>query len=64
MEVKSANPAPAPQPVEPSRRAEESKQARSDEARAQAQEPNNTDEPQPMVNTQGEQTGRLLNVTA
>ena len=55
MEVKSARPAQAPQPVQPSRRAEEAKQARSAETVKQAQ---------PVVNTQGQQTGRLLNVTA
>ena len=64
MEVKSARPAPAPQAVEPSRRAEEAKQARIIEARAQAQEPKKVAEPKPVVNTQGQQTGRLLNVTA
>ncbi len=64
MEVKSARPAPAPQPAQPSRRAEEAKQVRSTEARAQAQEPKKTSEPKPVVNTQGQQTGRLLNVTA
>ena len=62
MEVKSAR--PAPQPVEPSRRAEEAKQARSTEVGKQAQEPKKIQEAQPMVNTQGQQTGRLLNVTA
>jgi hypothetical protein len=64
MEVKSARPAPTPQPVEPSRRAEEAKQVRSTEARAQAQEPQKSVEAKPVVNTQGQQTGRLLNVTA
>ena len=64
MEVKSARPAPAPQTVEPSRRAEEAKQASNTEARAQAQEPKKTAEAKPVVNTQGQQTGRLLNVTA
>ncbi len=64
MEVKSARPATAPQPVEPSRRSEEAKQARSTETRAQAQEPQKTTETKPMVNTQGQQTGRLLNVSA
>ena len=64
MEVKSTRPAPAPQPVEPSRRAEEAKQTRNTESRAQAQEPQKAAEAKPMVNTQGQQTGRLLNVTA
>ena len=64
MEVKSARPAPAPQPVEPSRRAEEAKQARSNEVSKQAQEPKKPAENKPVVNTQGQQTGRLLNVTA
>lgn len=62
MEVKSAR--PAPQPVEPSRRAEEAKQARVAEVGKQAQEPKKIQEAQPVVNTQGQQTGRLLNVTA
>lgn len=64
MQVNSARPAPAPQPVEPSRRAEEAKQARSTEARAEAQEPKKAAEPKPVVNTQGQQTGRVLNVSA
>ena len=64
MEVKSARPAPAPQSVEPSRRAEEAKQARSTEVSKQAQEPKKPAENKPVVNTQGQQTGRLLNVTA
>jgi hypothetical protein len=64
MEVKSTRPAPAPQPVQPSRRAEEAKQARSTEARVEAQAPQKSAEAKPVVNTQGQQTGRLLNVTA
>ena len=64
MEVTSARPAPAPQPVEPSRRAEEAKQSRNAEARSQTQEPQKPAENKPVVNTQGQQTGRLLNVTA
>lgn len=64
MEVKSARPTPAPQPVQPSRRAEEAKQARSAEVSKQNQEPKKSNEAQPVVNTQGQQTGRLLNVTA
>jgi hypothetical protein len=64
MEVKSARPAPAPQPVQPSRRAEEAKQTNNSVQRAEAQAPQKAQEAKPMVNTQGQQTGRLLNVTA
>ena len=64
MEVKSARPTPAPQPMQPSRHAEEAKQARGAETSKQNQEPKKTNEAQTVVNTQGQQTGRLLNVTA
>lgn len=65
MEVKSARPTSAPQPVQPSRRAEEAKQAAQLlESRNQSQQSQKASEPKPVVNTQGQQTGRLLNVTA
>ena len=64
MEVKPTSPAAAPQQVQPSRRAEEAKQSNNTVQRAEAQAPQKTQEAKPMVNTQGQQTGRLLNVTA
>ena len=69
MEVTSTRAAEPSKPVQASRRAEEAKEARATEARAteartQAQELKKANEPKPMVNTQGQQTGRLLNVTA
>ncbi len=64
MEVTSTRPAEPPKPVLASRRAEAATEARAAQARTEAQEPKKASEPKPVVNTQGQQTGRLLNVTA
>lgn len=65
MEVKSTSNS-STQSVQSTRRLEDAKEARAQQARAQNQRTENTTEnsPKPVVNTQGQQTGRLLNVTA
>jgi hypothetical protein len=65
MDVSTVKKAPV-QPVQAARQPEKTQQARSQEVQPKPPEAHKTAEPkpQPVVNTQGHTTGRLLNVTA
>lgn len=66
MDVSKAKPAQVQQ-AQAAKRTQEVRQTQQREAQAKAySEPKKTEEPkrQPVVNSQGQTTGRLLNVTA
>lgn len=65
MDVSTVKKAPV-QPVQAAKRPEQAQHAKSQEVKPKPPETQKTAEPkpQPVVNTQGHTTGRLLNVTA
>ena len=63
MDVSSVKTPPV-QPAQPPKRTEKAQQAQSQTAQRQEAEAKKTSESKPVVNTQGQTTGRLLNVTA
>jgi len=65
MDVSTVKNAPVA-PVQAAKRPEQAQQAKSQEPKSKAPETHKATEPkpQPVVNTQGHSTGRLLNVTA
>lgn len=65
MDISTVKNAPI-QPVQATKRPEQAQQAQGYESKPKPPEVRKTTEskPQPVVNTQGQTTGRLLNVTA
>jgi hypothetical protein len=65
MDVSTVKKTPV-QPVQAAKRPEQAPHAKSQEVKPKPPEAHKTAEPkpQPVVNTQGHTTGRLLNVTA
>jgi hypothetical protein len=70
MDVKSVYRQPAPQPAQAVKKADEARSSarqanENSEAQARTSETQRTQQPQrPVVNTQGQSTGRLVNTTA
>lgn len=55
---------PQQQPTEQSKQAEEAKRAEREKQAEQAKQATKAQPPKPVVNTQGQQTGSLINTTA